>query len=259
MVCVAPYTSPGVGANNQAGGGCFGNTNSLGLTNGNYYYAEIYSDNNCAQGSAGCIYGCNGNRDFAINGTLIAHFADCGSADGVNGISGGVLEPGDANGATPKDSTNLYTSYSYLGYIEAIIFGSYYTSNSLSQYCGAPPIDPPPGAGSIVYSATEATLATYGGTCGPGGQTPTRATAPVRPGAPPQPQAPTGGRTTTGLLPKPVAGPIATAVVQPKLTYNPARGNLPHYLASLSNLKNSVPVVLIGSPSPTPTPRPGPP
>lgn len=249
VVCVPPYTSPSVGIYNQPGGGCDGPASALGLADRNYYYVEIFSDQNCAQGAAGCIYNCNGNWNLAIDGRVIAHFADCLASGGMNGIYGAVLEPIDTEGITPEDGNqNLYESYSYLGDIEAIISGTAYPPNSLAAYCYS---SPPTGAGSVIESNTEATLTTIGGTC-PGAQATVRSTRAGAIGAPLAPPRFEGARTVAGSLPAPARGPLPHPAVQPKLVFDPAGGKpLPH--------APIVPPARAGSAVvPTPTPSPGP-
>lgn len=225
MYCNPQYgMSLYVGASGQTDGGCIGNADTLGLVSGNYYYVEIYQTQDCASGVNGCTYGCNGNTRFAIDGKEIGHFADCTSYDGMNGITAAMLEPTDADGTTPITATNLYSSVDYLGYFEAVINGTAYTPIALNQTCG---YSPPPGAGSIVYSNTEAAAATYGATCPSGGAAPARGASSANTAStPPQPPPFSGAVAMGGSVPKPVGTP-PQAASQPKLIYDPARGNLP--------------------------------
>jgi len=157
-----------IGANGQYPGGCRGNADLLGLTEQHQYYVQIDITGDCASGTDGCIYGCNGNVRFAVNGVEFAHFADCSSVSGMDEIAGGVLEPAD-NDITYEGDTQLYGTWSTLGSIQALLTdGTAPTPSSLPLYCYGFNTGVAPGAGAVIWSNTQAGFETALGQCPPG-------------------------------------------------------------------------------------------
>lgn len=188
-----------IGANGQQGGGCDATVENtgLGLVPGNYYWFEIYQSQDCAWGSQGCTYNCNGNTRFAINGHEVGHMADCSSYNGMTSVLSSALEPGDG-GATAETATNLYSGTGNQSDFHAIIFGGNWYANFLSKYCA---FAPPAGAGSNIYSNRSARDSTSNASC-------TGSSAPVQGASTPsgtRAATPTAGRPN--IMPPPGASP----------------------------------------------------
>jgi len=150
------------GANDQPFGGCEGNADTLGLADGNTYWVQIYITSDCASGTGGCLYGCNGNMRLAINGNEIGHVADCDTWQGMAGFTGGMMEPSDGN-ITDENQPSQYPAWSALNWIQALLTdGTTPTPAALSITCG---YFPPAGTGSVIWSNTAAGFETAQGQC----------------------------------------------------------------------------------------------
>jgi hypothetical protein len=225
-----------LGANYQQDRGCKGNAFNVALYNNTaYYYVQIWVTNDCAEGTGGCIYGCNGNVRLAVNGYEIGHVADCAAPyTGITGIAT-YLEPLDEYDSTPELATSYYATYSAMDFIEALLYigdtasWSYAYPNALTEICQA---TPPPGAGSIIFTNTDAEQTTTGGNCPPGtvylASPPAGAARPAA-SAPSLPAAAAANRAVGGLPPEPtLRGTIPTSPTPVSVRYGPSGTPLPH-------------------------------